>query len=257
MNVLGIDIGGSGIKGAPVDTKKGILVGKRLRIPTPQPATPEACARVVAQIVKHFNWHGPIGAAFPARIKKGVAMTASNIDDAWIHTNVEHLLSNETGCPVRVINDADAAGVAEMAFGKGRKRKDLVLLLTVGTGIGSALFTEGRLVPNTEFGHVDVLGQNGEHYAADRTRKREDLSWEVWAHRFQDYLDRIEFLISPDLIILGGGISRPKKAKEFMHLLKPEAELVTAKLQNEAGIIGAAQSARKLKMPAAVVKGAR
>jgi polyphosphate glucokinase len=246
VKVLGIDIGGSGIKGAPVDLKKGDLAAERFRIPTPQPATPDACGDVVLQIVKHFKWKGPIGCTIPARIKEGVASTATNIDDGWLGLNVAKLMKQKTGCPAYVLNDADAAGIAEMAFGRGKRRKDVVLLLTVGTGIGSALFTRGKLVPNTELGHIDVLGKNGELYASARTRKEENLSWEDWAKRFQHYLERIEFLLAPDLIIIGGGVSRPKRASEYMHLLHTEAELVTAELQNEAGIIGVAYAARKL-----------
>ena len=244
MIVLGIDVGGSGIKGAPVDSTTGALVEKRHRIPTPQPATPEAVGEVVGSIAAHFSWKGPVGTAFPARIKHGIAQTASNIDDAWIGTNVEQLFGAATGCPFVVLNDADAAGVAEMHFGAGRGRRDLVLVLTFGTGIGTALFINQTLVPNAELGHI-ILPDHGpaEPYAADRARKAEDLSWPEWAQRVQTYLNRIEFLLAPDLIILGGGISKPKKTSKYLHLLTPTAELVTAKLENEAGIVGAAFSA--------------
>lgn len=245
VEVLGIDIGGSGIKGAIVDTKTGKLITSRHRIPTPQPATPKDVAETVAELVQHFKWKGPVGCAFPARIKKGVALTATNVDSAWIGTNGEKLFRKATGCKVRLLNDADAAGVAEMAFGAGQGRKDLVLMITVGTGIGSALFMNKKLVPNTELGHLDVNGKNGEKYASDRTRKKRYLSWKVWAKRFQEYLDRVEFLLAPDLIILGGGVSRPKKTAHYLHLLKTDAELVTAQLENEAGIVGAAYAARK------------
>lgn len=246
MEILGIDVGGSGIKGAPVDIRTGTLLEKRHRIPTPKPATPEAVGGVIAEIVHSFDWDGPVGCAFPARIKQGVARTAANIDKAWIGTNVAQLIEEHAGCPAVVLNDADAAGVAEMRFGAGQDRSDLVLLLTFGTGIGSALFIDGKLIPNTEFGHLTLQGMVAEHYAADRARKKEGLSWEEWAARAQEYLDRIDFLLAPDLIILGGGISKPKKRVKYFSLLETEAELVTAQLQNEAGIVGAAYSARVL-----------
>jgi polyphosphate glucokinase len=246
VEILGIDLGGSGIKGAPVDIATGSLVKKRLRIPTPQPSTPDAVSDVVAEIVRSFDWHDAIGCAFPARIKQGVARTAANVDQSWLGANVEALIESKTGCPVRVLNDADAAGVAEMAFGAGRDRHDLVLMLTFGTGIGSALFIDQTLVPNTEFGHIVLHGGPGEHYAADSARKKDKLKWDRWARRVQEYLDRIEFLVAPDLIILGGGVSKPGKQSKFFPLLKTDAELVTAQLQNEAGIIGAAYAARTL-----------
>ena len=250
MEILGIDIGGSGIKGARVDVQTGEMTSDRERISTPQPATPDAVSDVVAEIAQHFEWEGLIGCALPARVKRGIAMTAANIDKAWIGTDAEKLISKKTGCPTIALNDADAAGVAEMAFGAGKDREDLVLLLTFGTGIGSALFNEGRLVPNTEFGHVILPGQDegedAEDYAADSARKSDDLSWKKWAKRAQEYLDHVEYLLSPDLIILGGGISRPKKYDKYLDLLSTEAELMPAQLQNEAGIIGAACRARAL-----------
>ncbi len=244
MIVLGIDVGGSGIKGAPVDTQTGQLVDERHRIDTPKPATPEAVARVIGEIAGHFSWKGPIGTAFPARVKKGVAHTAANIDDSWIGTNAADLFAKTTGCKCLVLNDADAAGVAEMQFGAGRGRKDLVLILTFGTGIGTALFINQTLVPNAELGHI-ILPDHGpaEPYATDRARKEEDLTWPEFAERIQEYLDRIEFLLAPDLIILGGGISKPKKTGKYFHLLHPKAEIQPAKLENEAGIVGAAFSA--------------
>ena len=250
MEILGIDIGGSGIKGAPVDIQTGELVSDRYRISTPQPATPDAVSDVVAEIAQHFEWEGLVGCALPARVKRGVALTAANIDKAWIGTDAEKLIAKKTGCPTIALNDADAAGVAEMTFGAGKGREDLVLLLTFGTGIGSALFNEGRLVPNTEFGHVILSGQDkgkdAEDYAADSARKNDDLSWKEWAERAQEYLDHIEFLLSPDLIILGGGISKPKKHDKYLDQLSTKAELTPAELQNEAGIVGAACRARTL-----------
>lgn len=242
--VLGIDVGGSGIKGAPVDINTGALLEERFRIATPQPAMPDAVARVVGRISDHFSWKDAIGVAFPARIKRGIAHTAANIDSSWIGTDAQSLFGESTSCPCVVLNDADAAGVAEMRFGAGRGRRDLVLVLTFGTGIGTALFVDQCLVPNAELGHV-ILPDHGpaEPFATDRARKEEDLSWKDWAARVQIYLDHVEFLFAPDLIILGGGISKPKKTQRYLDFLKTDAELVTAKLQNEAGIVGAAYSA--------------
>ena len=243
LTILGIDVGGSGIKGALVDTTTGTLVTERHRIATPKPATPKAIARVVKRLVKHFGYSGPIGSAFPARIKHGVAKTASNIDKAWINTDAEALFREATGCSIVVLNDADAAGVAEMTFGAGKAQAGLVLMLTFGTGIGSALFIDGRLVPNTELGHIILHGGAAENYAADRVRKIEDLSWKVWASRVQEYLAQIEFLIAPDRIIVGGGVSKPKRWERFSKYLNTEADLVAAQLRNEAGIVGAAMHA--------------
>lgn len=249
MEILGIDIGGSGIKGAPVDTESGQLLKERLRIPTPKPATPEKVVEVVHEIAEHFKWKDAIGCAFPARIKKGIARTAANVDNSWLGTNVETLIEEKTGCPTVALNDADAAGVAEMAFGAGRGRKDLVMLLTFGTGIGSALFVNQILVPNTEFGHLELHGGDAELYAADSARKRDDLKWSDWAKRVQEYLDVIEFLIAPDLIIIGGGVSKPSKRERFMPDLITNADLVPAELRNDAGIIGAAYRALQMIVP--------
>ena len=246
MTLLGIDIGGSGMKAAPVNVATGQLVDDRHRIDTPQPATPKAMARVVKKLVRAFDYQGPVGVAFPARIKRGVALTATNIHKRWLGTNGEALFAEAAGGPVRLLNDADAAGVAEMAFGAGKGRDGVVLMLTFGTGIGSGLFMDGMLVPNTEFGHFELDGRNAERYCADSARRRKDLSWEEWAGRVQRYLDRVEFLLHPDVIILGGGVSRPRKLRQYIHLLKTQADLVPAQLQNEAGIIGAAVAAKSL-----------
>ncbi len=244
MISLGIDIGGSGIKGAPVDTQTGALQGERHRIKTPQPATPDAVAKTVARLVRHFDWKGPVGAAFPARVKGGVALTASNIDKAFIGTNVRELFEQATGCPFAVLNDADAAGVAEMEVGAARGEKGVVMLITVGTGIGSALFVDGRLVPNTELGWLRLSdGQLAEPYASDKARKSQDLSWKRWGERLQEYLARIEFLFGPDLIVVGGGVSKPDRWSKFSEHLKTTARLVPARLRNEAGIVGAALAA--------------
>jgi polyphosphate glucokinase len=246
VEILGIDIGGSGIKAATVDVETGVLTAERFRLPTPQPATPEAVTDVVADIVRHFDWNGPFGCAFPARIKRGIAVTAANIDRAWIGTNVEEILYQKTGLRATVINDADAAGMAEMGFGAGRHRRDVVLLLTFGTGIGSALFVNETLVPNTEFGHILLHGLVAEHYASDRARKEKKLGWKRWAMRVQEYMDRIEFLLAPDLIIFGVGVSKPKKRAKFFDQIKTQADFVPAELQNHAGIVGAAYSAMAL-----------
>jgi len=244
MTILGIDIGGSGVKGAPVNISNGDLLDERFRLPTPHPATPKSVAKTVAKITNHFEWHGPIGCTLPGRIKNGIVQTAANIDERWIGTRADRLLHEATGCRATVLNDADAAGVAEMAFGAGRKRNGLVLVLTVGTGIGSAMFYDQVLVPNTELGHLELNGHDAERRAADSARKRDKITWEKWAKRFQKYLNHVEFLFAPDLLIIGGGVSRPKKFERFSSLLTTRAEVLPAQLQNEAGIIGAALSAR-------------
>ncbi len=244
MQILGIDIGGSGIKGAPVDTENGEFLAERHRIPTPQPALPDDVGAVVADLVQYFNWDGLIGCTFPAIIKEGVAYSAANVDKSWIGTNGQTLFHQKTGCPVLLVNDADAAGIAEMEFGAGRGHMGVVIMLTFGTGIGSAIFNNGLLLPNTELGHLEIRGKIAEARASDRVRQEKDLSWEKWAEKVQEYLDKVEFLFSPDLIIIGGGIS--KKADRFLPLLTTRARVVPAELQNDAGIVGAALAARQL-----------
>jgi len=245
VQILGVDIGGSGIKGAPVDIKTGKLLADRHRIPTPKPATPKAVAKTLKKLVNHFNWNGKIGCGFPAAIQHDVVRTASNIDNEWIGINAAQLFSETTNCPVMIINDADAAGLAEETFGAGRNIKGVVLIVTVGTGIGSALFIDGKLVPNTEFGHVFLNGKIAEHFASDATRKNEDLSWSEWAKRFNMYLNHMENLLWPERIIIGGGAS--KKRHKFFHEINVKADLVEATLLNNAGIIGAALAAKSLK----------
>jgi polyphosphate glucokinase len=242
MNVLGIDIGGSGIKGALVDTEQGILVGERYRLPTPEDALPNDVVQVVAQVVQHFAWRGPIGCTFPAVIKGGVAHTAANVHPAWIGTNVAALLQAKTGCPVAVVNDADAAGIAEMHFGAGKTHTGIVFVLTFGTGIGSAVFVHGHLLPNTELGHLEIRGKEAEHRASDRVRKKKDLTWAAWADKVNEYLQHLEALFSPDLFILSGGVS--KKHEKYLHLLKTRTHIVPAHLLNNAGIVGAAFAAK-------------
>lgn len=243
---LGVDIGGSGVKGAPVSLKRGELLTERYRIPTPQPATPKAVAATVAEIARHFDWTGPIGCTVPARVRHGIVETAANIDDSWIGTKAARLFRKKTGCLVAVMNDADAAGLAEMKYGAGKGRRGVTLVLTFGTGIGSALFLDGRLVPNTELGHLKLKKELiAEHYASDRVREKNHLSWEKWAkRRVQPVLAHYEFILSPDLIIVGGGVSRPERWQQFSHILKTQARLVPAALGNEAGIVGAAIAAR-------------
>jgi polyphosphate glucokinase len=238
MQVLGIDIGGSGIKGAPVDLETGTLLGERHRIDTPIPATPLAVASTINQLAIHFKWKGKIGCGFPAVIRHGVAKTAANVDPTWINIDAKKLFSKTTGCEVSVINDADAAGLAEVKFGVGKGRKDVVLMLTIGTGIGSALFVDGKLVPNTEYGHFYYKDILAEKYCSDSARKKYELDWETWAKRFNNFLKHIERVINPDLIIIGGGAS--KKQEKFLHLIDISTEIKIAELENNAGIVGAA-----------------
>lgn len=243
MQVLGIDIGGSGIKGAPVDTDSGAMLAPRYRIPTPSPAKPRPVAETVAKVVKHFDWQGPIGIGFPGVVRKGVTLTAANLHKGWIGLNAAKLMKKTTGSRVCIINDADSAGLAEMAFGAGLDRPGVVLLITIGTGLGTALFTDGHLLPNCELGHLEINGMEAEQFSSDAVRKDENLSWKKWGMRFNEYLNTMEKLFWPDLIILGGGIS--KKFAEFAPYLTVQAEVLPAKMQNEAGIIGAAIGACK------------
>jgi polyphosphate glucokinase len=244
MHILGIDIGGSGIKGAPVDTETGQLLAERLRIKTPKKGEPEPIAEVVNQIAQSFNWNGPIGIGFPAPIKGGVVLMAANVSEKWVGTNADALFSKITGCDCTMINDADAAGLAEMAFGAGRGQPGTVIMLTLGTGIGSAIFYSGQLLPNTEFGHMEIDGEDAEFRASDAARQREDLSWTKYAKRLNKYLGRMEKLFWPNLFIIGGGIS--KESDKFLPLLTIETHVVPANLLNEAGIVGAALGAKGL-----------
>ncbi|OLT43057.1 polyphosphate glucokinase [Saccharomonospora sp. CUA-673] len=241
---FGIDVGGTGIKGALVDLDTGEFIGDRLRIETPHPATPEAVADVVAEIVEHFEWDGPLGVTLPAVVKKGIAQTAANIDPSWIGTDADALFAKRLGRSredVAMLNDADAAGMAEMRFGDPAARQGVTALLTFGTGIGSALFDDGKLTPNTEFGHIEVDGHDAETRAAASAKEREELSYEQWAVRVDRYLTVLENLIWPDLFIVGGGVS--KKAHKWVPLLTNRTPVVAASLQNNAGIVGAAAAA--------------
>ncbi len=241
---FGVDIGGSGIKGGLVDLEAGALDGERLRIATPQPSTPEAVADVVAEIVAKFEWTGPVGITLPCVIKHGVALTAANVSKDWVDTDARALFAKRLGKPVEdvvVLNDADAAGMAEMKYGAGVDRDGLVVLLTFGTGIGSALFLDGKLVPNTEFGHLEVDGHDAESKAAASVKEDKGLSWAEWAPRVSRYIGVLENLIWPDLVIAGGGVS--KKAEKWLPLLEVRTEVVAAALKNDAGIVGAAAAA--------------
>jgi polyphosphate glucokinase len=243
--VLGIDIGGSGIKGAIINTKTGDLLTDRYRIPTPVQGKPEQIADVVQQIVDHFKWSGAVGVGFPAVVQNGVAKTAANIDKSFIGTNIENLISNKTHCLVKVINDADAAGQAEMKFGAGKNNKGVVILITVGTGIGTVIFTKGKLLPNTELGHIYLnKDREAEQYTSDATRQKIDLSWKDWAERFNEYLNYLEQLFWPDLFIVGGGIS--KNELKFQKYITVKTKVMPAQLLNYAGIIGAALAAKKM-----------
>ena len=243
MNVLGIDVGGSGIKGAPVDLETGELLAERMRIKTPEKAEPAPMAEVVAEIAKSFDWTGPIGIGFPAPIKAGEVLMAANISDQWIGVNADELLTKATGCPCTMINDADAAGLAEMKFGAGVGHQGTVVMITLGTGIGTAFFNRGCLLPNTEFGHLDINGKDAEHRASDAVRQNEDLSWKKYAKRLNTFLSELERLFWPDLFIIGGGIS--KKSEKYVPLLEIKTPVVPAQFLNEAGIVGAALAVLK------------
>jgi polyphosphate glucokinase len=240
---FGVDIGGSGIKGCPVDLETGELIGERLRIDTPQPSTPEAVFDVVRRVVGEFDWTGPIGVTFPGVMKHGVAYTAANVDKGWIGTDVDAGLEAVIPGAVHTLNDADAAGLAEMRYGAGRGRDGVVLMLTFGTGIGSALFVNGTLVTNTEFGHIQVDGEDGERRASAAAKDRHELSYPEWAERVDRYLDVLEGSLWPDLIIVGGGVS--KKAHKWVPLLSTRTPMVPAELLNNAGIAGAALAAHE------------
>jgi polyphosphate glucokinase len=244
MNFFGVDIGGSGIKGAPVDLERGDLADERFKVLTPHPATPDAVVECVGQVVEHFGWSGPVGVTYPGVVAGGTTRSAANVDNSWIDLDAQKLLADRIGAPVALLNDADAAGMAEMAFGVGRGRTGTVILLTFGTGIGSAVFMNGQLVPNTELGHLELHGIDAEKRASTKAKEDENLSWEHWAHRVQRYLAHVEMLFSPELFVIGGGVSR--KANRFLPLIKGiRAEIVPAALQNNAGIVGAAMAAAK------------
>lgn len=243
MAILGIDIGGSGVKGALVDIESGKFTSDRLRIDTPQPSTPEAVIEVVTNIVKHFDYKGPLGVGFPAIVIQGVTRSAANVDDGWINFPAAKAIAKATRCETVVRNDADVAATAEMKFGAGKGYMGSVMVFTLGTGIGSAMFVDGKLVPNTELGHVYLPGhkKDAEYYATDRIRQEKALSWKRWGKRLNNYFQFIESLFSPELIIVGGGVS--KKHEKFLHHIDVQAKVVPAALRNKAGIVGAALTA--------------
>lgn len=239
MHILGVDVGGSGIKGAIVDSETGQLLAERIRIDTPQPATPEALALTLKELIQQHDWKGPVGMGFPSAIQHGVARTAANIDQSFIGLSVADYFSTQSGCPIHVANDADVAGLAEMRFGAGKDNKGVVLIVTIGTGLGTALFTNGQLLPNTELGHIYLAnGAEAERYASDAVRLRNELKWKEWGERFNRYLCTMEGLFWPDLIVLGGGAS--KKLEKFAEMLTVKAPVVPATFLNQAGIVGAA-----------------
>ncbi len=242
MQAFGIDIGGTGIKGAPVDLATGKLLSNRKKILTPRPSTPDAVAEVVREVAQSFGWTGVTGATFPGVVVNGTVRTAANVDKSWIGTDAASLFGKAIGTGVAVLNDADAAGIAEMTFGAGVGVMGSVLMLTFGTGVGSALFTDGVLVRNTEFGHIEIRGKDAERRASEHAKVEHDWGWKDWTARVSEYLQRIEALISPNLIIVGGGIS--KESDKWVPMLTGiQAEIVPAALQNDAGIVGAAMAA--------------
>jgi polyphosphate glucokinase len=236
---FGIDFGGSGIKGAPVDLERGDFAAERVRIDTPHPAAPDAVAKVFVELLGRFDdSDGPVGVTVPGVVKAGVVHSAANIDKGWIGEDADKLFTDATGRDVHVVNDADAAGLAEVRYGAAKGRQGLVLMTTLGTGIGSALVYNGVLVPNSELGHLEIDGHDAEKRAASSAKEREDLSWEEWAKRLTTYYRKLEVLFSPDLFVVGGGVS--KKADKFLHLIDIDTEIIPATLLNAAGIVGAA-----------------
>jgi polyphosphate glucokinase len=236
--ILGIDIGGSGIKGAPVDVSTGTLTEERYRVETPQPSTVDRVVEAVAEVAQRFGDAERLGITYPGVVLNGVTKTAANVDKSWLDAPAADRFAAAVGSPVTVLNDADAAGVAEVTFGAGRGQRGVVIMLTFGTGIGSAIFVDGRLVPNTELGHLELHGHVAEHRASDRAREEHDLEWPDWAHRVQRYLHHVENLFWPDLFILGGGVS--KRSEKFLPYVDIRTRIVPAELQNNAGIVGAA-----------------
>jgi polyphosphate glucokinase len=241
VQVFGVDVGGSGVKGAPVDLETGALVGERLRIPTPQPSTPSAVASAIVEIVQAHGWSGPVGVTIPGVVRAGVIETAANIDNGWVGLDAAAMLTERLEMPVTILNDADAAGLAEARYGAAAGVDGVVILLTFGTGIGSAYLHNGRLIPNTELGHLIFKGQKAEHYAAGRLVKRGDLDIDWWAARVNELLAYIEELFWPDLFVVGGGIS--KRFESYSHQFTTQARIVPAVLRNQAGIVGAAFAA--------------
>jgi len=242
--ILGIDIGGTGIKAAPVDITKGVLLKERFRIETPQPPTPRAMLEVIAQLIEHWKWKGEIGCGFPGVLKHGVVHTAANLSKQWIGVNIQEQIERISSCQAVVINDADSAGLAEMKFGAGKEYNKhgggVVVMVTLGTGIGTAVFVDGHLVHNTELGHIEIDGKDAETRAAASVRERKKMSWKKWGGRVNTYLQTMEKLLSPDLFVIGGGVS--KKPDKFFEYIELKAKIVPAEMHNDAGIVGAALS---------------
>ncbi len=239
---LGIDVGATGIKGAIIDLTKGELITDRIKYPTPKPATPDAMVKVMGQLVKDFNWEGkPIGMGFPSLIKNGVALTASNIDDKWIDFPVHKFLKKKLKCAINIVNDADAAGLAELQFGDRKNKKGIVILLTVGTGIGSAVFLNGKLIPNTELGHLFYKDGVIEDYVSNHARESKDMSYQDWGSELNLVLTHLEYIFSPDRFIIGGGIS--KKFHKYKQYIDITTSVEPAQMLNNAGIVGAAMAA--------------
>ncbi len=239
MQILGIDVGGTGIKSAIVETSTGELVSERHRIDTPRPATPKAVGEALKEVLAHHRWKGPVGMGFPAAIQHGIARTASNIDKSFIGLPIAEYFTKQTGSTFYLANDADVAGMAEMRFGAGKDNDGVVLIITIGTGLGTALFSEGHLLPNTELGHVYLEnGQEAERYASEAVRVTKDLKWKDWGERLNLYLCTMENLLWPDLIVLGGGVS--EKLHKFSPMITAKAPVVAASFLNQAGIVGAA-----------------
>lgn len=255
LRAFGVDIGGSAIKGCVADLDVGALVGERYKIATPTPSTPDEVVVVVKEIVGHFDWTGPVGVTFPAIVKGGVIMSAANVDDSWIGLHADEVFSRSLGMPVVVLNDADAAGMAEMTFGAGKGRTGVVVVLTFGTGVGSALFNDGVLVPNSEFGFLRFHGGPAERYVAARVKKDEGLTWKEWGDRVNEYLVYVNRIFSPNLIVLGGGVSR--RFADFSSRLAAGVEVVPAEFENQAGIVGAAMAAAGLPGSARKASGRR
>ena len=244
MIILGIDVGGSSIKAAPVDVQRGEIAGDTASVRTPQPATPDAVAQALQPLAAQFEVDGPVGVALPSVVKRGEVCTAANIDDSWIGVNAEALVARVTGRRAIAINDADAAGIAEMRFGAGRDRKGTVMMITFGTGIGTALFVDGTLLPNSELGHLEIDGREAEHWASGRARSEGNLDWPEWASRVNDVLAAYQALLWPDVFILGGAVS--ERYDQFAPLLKAPAEIRPAHFAGQAGVMGAALAATDL-----------
>ena len=239
--ILGIDIGGSGIKGAPVNVETGELTEERIKVLTPKPSLPDAVTAAVNEVASGFSWEGPIGVGFPGLVINGIVRTAPNLHPSWEGEDAQAEFSNSTDLPVTVLNDADAAGLAEVRFGAGKDAQGTLMVLTFGSGIGSALFRAGALIPNTEFGHLEFQGEEAEKRASADARKHEKLNWDQWAGRVNSFLKHLEMLFSPELFIVGGGVSR--KHENFLSKIDTLAPVVPAELRNDAGIVGAAMAA--------------